>query len=197
MCRILLAIALTCVSDGTTPAADRIVVSSTYENLAADRSFENVPVTFSRIGAEGDFIDGITPMINGKKLPAQVNVLRRAPDGSIRHALVSFLLPQFAADGDLKIGWLNEKPPEPPGFEWGFEQAKFDVKLMLTAEKGETLTSDVGKINDGNWAEKIRMPGITGQCSHDHVISLATDFDSASFPMVDGNDSVNIGKIGQ
>lgn len=157
MCRMLLAIALICVTDGTTSAANEIVVSNTYENLAVDRSLENVPVTFSRIGAEGDFVDGITPMIDGKKLPAQVDVLRRAPDGSIRHALVSFLLPEMAASSAVRIDWLNENPPETPDFQWGFERSDFDVRLVLTTENGETLTSDVGKIIGGNWTISRRI----------------------------------------
>ena len=38
---------------------------------------------------------GVTPVVDGVKLPAQVDVLRKAPDGSVRHALVSFVLPAF------------------------------------------------------------------------------------------------------
>jgi hypothetical protein len=165
MNRVLLAIASICVADGAVPAANQIVVSNTYENLAADRTLANAPVTFSRIGAAGDFVDGITPMIDGKKLPAQVNVLRTAPDGSIRHALVSFLLPKTAAGGELRIDWLNERPPQPPDFQWGFELADFDVRLALTAEDGETLTSDLGKIIGGNWSVSKRV-----RVSHDGTV---------------------------
>ncbi len=76
-----------------------VVVSNTYENLDAKQAVVDKPVTFSRIGIEGDFTKGITPSIDGKKLPAQVNVLRKAPDGSIRHALVTFVID----DGSWKI----------------------------------------------------------------------------------------------
>lgn len=126
------------------PAGGQTVVSNAYENLDAARGLKGVPVTFSRIGAGGDFTKGITPSIGGSKLPAQVNVLRKAPDASIRHALVSFVLPALAAGGKVKIDWLNEAPPPAPAFEWGFDRARFDLKLRLTPAKGTALTSDLG-----------------------------------------------------
>lgn len=70
----------------------QVVVSNRYENLNTQLALTNVPVTFSRIGADGHFTKGITPMIASRKLLAQVNMLRQADDGSIRHALVSLLL---------------------------------------------------------------------------------------------------------
>ena len=141
-CGVVLAglLALACAAHG------QVVVSNTYENLGPKQALADVPVTFSRIGGAGDFTEGITPLIDGKKLPAQVNVLRRNKDGSIRHALVSFVLPKLAAGGKLKIDWLNEKPPKPPAFQWGVRRDKLDLKLVLVAEKGSMLASDVGKI---------------------------------------------------
>ena len=120
---------------------DRPIVTSMYENLDADRGLKSVPVTFSRIGAAGDFTRGITPRIGSKVLPAQMDVLRRAPDGSIRHALVSFTLPSLAAGGKVKIDWLNKKPAAPPAFADPVKGEHFKLKLVLTTQEGKTLTS--------------------------------------------------------
>jgi len=138
-------------------ARGEVVVSNVYENLDAGRDLGPVAVSLSRVGAKGDFTKGITPMIGGRKLPAQVDVLRRAADGSIRHALVSLVLPNVPADGSLKVDWLNEKPPEPPAFTWGFERAKFDVKLLLTTQAGDVLTSDVGRLTDDAFSASRRV----------------------------------------
>jgi len=121
------------------------IVSNTYENLSATRTLVNTPVTFSRIGAAGDFVKGVTPSINGAKLPAQVDVLRKAPDGSIRHALVSFRLPKLAAGGKVTVDWLNEKPADPPALKW-----PDDVKatLVLTPEEGAPVTSVLTMMSD-------------------------------------------------
>lgn len=123
-----------------------VVVSNVYECLNEQRELDEVPVTFSRIGAEGDFVEGITPVVSGEKMPAQVDVLRRADDGSIRHALVSLVLPRLAASERIEIDWLNEKPAQPQPFVWAVDSASLDLKLVLKPEEGATLTSDVGEI---------------------------------------------------
>ena len=141
------------------PAQGRPVVSNVYENLEADRALRNVPVTFSRVGAAGDFTQGITPVIGGKRVAAQVDVLRRAPDGSIRHALVSCVIPRLPAGGTLAVDWRNEAPPAPPPFRWGFDHAALDLHLRLTPESGAPLASDVGRLLAAGWAasERVRV----------------------------------------
>ena len=138
-------------------AGDKPVVSNTYENFDKTNALTNVPVTLSRIGAAGDFTKGITPVIDGLPLPAQVDVLRRADDKSIRHALVSFVLPELPAGGKVKIDWFNAKPQAPEPFKWGFDKANFAAKLILQPEDGEAITSDVGKIMAGGWAASKRV----------------------------------------
>ncbi len=129
-----------------------IVVSNTYENPDSGRALESVPITFSRIGADGDSVDGITPVVDGQKLPAQVDVLRTAPDGSIRHALVSFVLPRLPAGGQVEVQWVNAPPPRPDGFRWALDRAEFDARLVLKTSGGELITSDAGEILGQDWA---------------------------------------------
>ncbi len=156
MYQIASAFALLCAV-GPASLGGNVVVSNLYDNLQTDRTLKNVPVTLSRVGARGDFLDGITPMIGDRKLPAQVDVLRRSDDGSIRHALVSFVLPELAAGGNVKVDWLNERPSDPPPFQWEFDKAKFDARLVLVTEEGEVLTSDVGKAIAGAWSSSQRV----------------------------------------
>jgi hypothetical protein len=59
---------------------ETVVTSDVYENLVTDRDGKNVPVTFSRVGGVGHFTRGVTPVVDGVKLPAQVDVLRKSPD---------------------------------------------------------------------------------------------------------------------
>ena len=127
-----------------------LVVTNVYSNLE-NVALTNVPVTFSRVGADGDFDHGITPRVGGVELPAQVDVLRTAPDGSPRHALVSFVLPSLAANGDVTIEWLNQAPTAPSAFVWGFSQSGFQLKLELAKTAGGTLVSDVGAILGADW----------------------------------------------
>ena len=133
------------------------VVSNVYENLDADKALTNVPVTFSRVAADGHFTKGVMPVIDGLPLPAQVDVLRRGPDKSIRHALVSFVLPKLPAGGKVKIDWLDAKPPVSEPFKWALDKESFAAKLVLTEADGGVLTSDVGRIISGAWKASERV----------------------------------------
>ena len=157
MSRVLPAVMFFCATVAACLAEDQIVVSNTYQNLDTARALVNVPVTFSRIGALGDFVDGITPAIDGDKLPAQVDVLRRAPDGSIRHALVSFVLPALPPAGTVKIDWLNQPAPEPDAFQWAIDRAGFNVALTLEKENGSLLTSDAGRLLGKVWSDSEHL----------------------------------------
>ena len=140
------AVSIVCMLAATGVGAGQVVVSNTYENFDTEKDLVNVPVTFSRIGADGDFTAGITPMIDGVRLRSQVNVLRRAKDGSIRHALVTFVLPKLAAGGKVKIDWLNEKPPGLPMVKRRRDPFGITLKLVLSRAVGGDITSDLGKV---------------------------------------------------
>ena len=58
MCRIAFWTAMFCVAAAVCPAAGRGVVSNTYEDFNVESGLENLPVTFSRVGARGDFTEG-------------------------------------------------------------------------------------------------------------------------------------------
>jgi hypothetical protein len=133
-----------------------LVTTDVYQNLDGPRGY-NVPVTFSRVGGDGDFAQGISPVIDGVAVPAQVDVLRRAPDNSIRHALVSMVLPFVPWGGEMRIEWLNAPPPTPPPFQWGFDPAALTARLVLTTESGESLSSDAGAILGGVWDPSARV----------------------------------------
>ncbi|MEE8458527.1 MAG: hypothetical protein V3S08_01570, partial [Phycisphaerales bacterium] len=135
---------------GTTNA--QVVVTNTYTNLDSITG-TNVPVTLSRVAGDGDFATGITPRVSGVALPAQVDVLRTAPDGSIRHALVSFVIPTVPADGDVSVQWLNATPATPAPFDWsGKYNAPLDLALELDTMLYGQIESDIGLvISTGGW----------------------------------------------
>ena len=134
-------LALVCGARTATAA----VVTNIYDSLDG-KPIAAAPVTLSRIGAPGDFARGVTPRVGGHKLPAQVNVLRRNADGSIRHALVSFVAP---AGENLRVEWLNEGPAGPPPFAKAWGERARDLKLTLAPVEGGTLTSDLGRFFRG------------------------------------------------
>ncbi|MFP5392748.1 MAG: hypothetical protein ACLGI6_14570, partial [Gammaproteobacteria bacterium] len=69
-----------------------------------------VPVTFGQVFAVGHVPTGDTvtgQLANGSALPLQVDVKARHPDGSIRHAIISAVLPQLAASATETIALVK------------------------------------------------------------------------------------------
>jgi len=107
---MLCALAAVCGSRsaaGTTAAAVTIVI---VENTSgAERPAG--PVTFGMIFARGD-VPG-EPALVGRG--AQVDVKRRWPDGSVKHAVLTVALPDLAKGGQVRLalaaGRRNEGPP--------------------------------------------------------------------------------------
>jgi hypothetical protein len=79
-------------SPGTTPA-DTITITN------AGASASNYPAQIGRAFAQGEFSSGNFPQafMSGTALPTQVDVKNRWPDGSLKYALLSFLIPTFSS----------------------------------------------------------------------------------------------------
>lgn len=108
----------------------------------------NYPVTLSMALAKGDVAENVTVRAGGLVLPTQTDVKVRWEDGSVRHALVSFVLPQLAADQtvDLEIlaggpnynsGWVTKEQLLASDFEalmsllYGSLQVNVSARQML------------------------------------------------------------------
>ncbi len=75
----------------------------------------NVPVTFGQVFIQGAFPSGsgLSATYNGQALPVQVNVKATHADGSVRHAVISAILPQLNAGQKLPLA-LTAAAPVPP-----------------------------------------------------------------------------------
>ena len=139
-------------------------VAAFAERLAADRELrrtkhpltvkliewertggESVPVTLSVGCGEGDYPAGrLRPVLGGRALPAQVDVLATWPsDGSIRHALVSLVAPKLPAGGSLTIGFEKAPPTRPPAFRCAIEPGELAIRSEFDVPGGARLVSSV------------------------------------------------------
>jgi hypothetical protein len=116
---------------------------------------QNVPVTLSVGCGEGDYPAGqLTPVLDGKALPAQLDVLATWPkDGSIKHALVNVMLPALAPKQRLVLTFKKEAPTVPGKFVPALDvkdlafRTQFDDKdgaKTTTAIDAETLAQIAG-----------------------------------------------------
>ena len=90
----------------TTPGTTDTTISATgitdvrIENTSATVAQSNVPVTFGQVFAQGNLLatDKLTGRLeDGTVVPLQVDVKATHPDGSVRHAIISAVVPSIAA----------------------------------------------------------------------------------------------------
>ena len=96
----------------------------------------NVPITFGQVFAQGAFpaSSGLSGTYNGVLLPLQVNVKASHPDGSVRHAIVSAVLPQINAGQTLPLVLTSAAAPSPftPAITPGQVLGSLDSTVNLT-----------------------------------------------------------------
>jgi len=85
------------------PAGDEITISDESGLLQINR-----PVSVARPFAQGEITNFAVASINGTDLLTQCDVKNRWPDGSLKFAIVSFVVPSIPANGSVTISFLNQ-----------------------------------------------------------------------------------------
>ena len=95
---------------GTTTAVTGVTTLSIVEKDGVTTN--NYPVTLSLGFKQGDVASHVTVRANGVDLPTQTDVKVRWPDNSVRHAMVSFIIPQLQASQtqsiEIRTGGTNQ-----------------------------------------------------------------------------------------
>ena len=92
---------------GNTPSTNPVknpaaatITKIRFENTSKGVAQTNVPVTFGQVFAPGHLSKDTTltgRLDNGQVLPLQIDVKASHPDGSVRHAIISAIIPSLAA----------------------------------------------------------------------------------------------------
>lgn len=85
---------------------DRPVASVVLHNLSS-APIRDVPVSFGQVFKRGDIAEAL--LVRANEATAQVDITRRHPDGSVRFAVVTLLIPELAAGGDLRAEFYSGK----------------------------------------------------------------------------------------
>ncbi len=111
-CAVLLACYAACTASMAQPGPATGLTTVRLENLGQTAQ-STVPVTFGQVFAAGDLPTGsrlLARTEDGQDVPLQVDIKARHPDGSVRHALLSTILPVLAA-GKTQTLSLQAGPP--------------------------------------------------------------------------------------
>ncbi len=63
----------------------------------------SMPITISHIFREGEVFDAVTLLYKSQPIPTQTDIKARWPDGSIKHALISTIVPELKANSELNL----------------------------------------------------------------------------------------------
>ncbi len=89
------------------PAAMGVVDSM----MVTDRSGTarvNYPLQFARPFVQGEIPDYPQVLVDGMPVATQADVKQRWPDGSVKHGIVSVLVPSIAANGSVALTFRNQ-----------------------------------------------------------------------------------------
>jgi hypothetical protein len=160
----LAAAALLLLFAGTSAAAAQDIVSVVAENHGQDTT--NVPLTFGEVFAQGDLPKGSTlsATADGQPVPLQIDAKATHPDGSLRHGVVTIVVPHLKSGAAATIvlrrgsdavpvaGTIS--PADlPPGFD-----AMVSLKM-----KDRTLTASAKTLLAAGSVEKWLSGGLVGE----------------------------------
>ncbi|MDX5360629.1 MAG: hypothetical protein LPL00_04585, partial [Alphaproteobacteria bacterium] len=106
--------------------------------------------TFGHVFAEGDLRPGdtIVARIGGQELALQVNAKATHPDGSVRHAILSVELPEWASGQTLDVMLAKAQPAAlPPALDASDILASgLDMQVRMDFSDGTSATVDVAQL---------------------------------------------------
>ena len=148
----------------------------------------DVPVTMGLGCGEGDFAVGrLCPLLNGKPLPAQVDVLATWPgDGSIRHALVSLLVPEIGAGERLQLRFAAVAPPEPEPFAVVCPAGALSIEARLEDEDGTPAVSRISQRETRQMAAVLAGEAEAGEMAPRMAGPICYEFEIHDVPLADG-----------
>jgi hypothetical protein len=134
------------------PAGDDVTISD-----ASGSGQTNRPVSISRAFVQGEIPNFAQASINGTALQTQCDVKNRWPDGSLKFAVVSFVVPSITANGSVVVSFSNQVSGNNTGFLARSDMMgagyNFDGQIQLTGAashdiSARALLSAAGSCND-------------------------------------------------
>lgn len=131
---------------------------------------QNYPVQIGRPFRQGEIAAYPQALVNGIPVPTQADIKCRWNDGSVKHAILSFLLPELAADSTLTVSFRNQENPEnAPLTKEQMLQGTFDFDAVMELTNEETLRASARQmLENGDFEYWTEGPIATGVILADH-----------------------------
>jgi Big-like domain-containing protein len=122
------------------PAGDDITISD-----ASGSGQTNRAISVSRAFVQGEIADFAQASVAGTAVLTQCDVKNRWPDGSLKFAIVSFVIPSIPANGSLVVSFSNQTSGNNTGFLAQSDMLggiyNFDGKIQLTGTASHSISA--------------------------------------------------------
>ncbi len=134
---------------GAAHAQAATVVTDSVVSQATQAQY-NVPVTFGQVFKAGDVPGGatLTASLNGQAVPLQVDAKATNPDGSVRHAVLTVMVPSLPGGATLPLTLATGSSPQGQGTPISLSQllaANYDATVALTVD-GKPYSANARKL---------------------------------------------------
>lgn len=137
------------------------------------RSTIDYPVQIGRPFVQGEIPHYPQAVIGGLPTLTQADVKTRWPDGSVKHAVVSFLIPELKANSNVTITFQDQSSGNNNGFldqqNMFSSKFNFDASINLTNDSGISKSASARKmLQDGNFEYWLQGQVLTSVIIADH-----------------------------
>ena len=139
-----------CVLLLSAPCAYATAVVTDNVVSQAKQAQTNVPVTFGQVFKAGDVPDGatLTASINGHPAALQMDAKATNPDGSLRHAVLTVMVPSLPGSATLPLTLATSPSPKGQASPISLSQllaTNYDAQVSLTVH-GKPYTANARKL---------------------------------------------------
>ena len=157
-------------------ASDTVTI---HETSGAAQS--NRPVSIARAFVQGEIPNYAQALIGGTPLLTQCDVKNRWPDGSLKFAVVSLIIPSLPAGGTVTISFSNQSTGNNTGNLVQSDMLSgpynFDAKILQSGASSHTISART-MLTNGSFRYWLQGPIVTAIILEDRTSARSYDFNS-------------------
>jgi hypothetical protein len=168
------------VSNSTTqpppPSGDTLTIYETTGTAQTNRA-----TSISRAFVQGEITNYAQASISGTSILTQCDVKNRWSDGSLKFAIVSFIVPSLPANGSVVISFSNQTSGNNTGYlaqtDMLSSPYNFDAQIQESGTASHAVSART-ILSNGNFRYWLQGPIVTAVILEDRTSGRAYDFNS-------------------
>ncbi len=158
------------------PTSDTVTIHETSGSAQANR-----PVSISRAFVQGEITNFAQASIGGTPVLTQCDVKNRWPDGSLKFAIVSFVISSLPANGSVTVSFSNQATGNNTGFLAASDMLaagyNFDAQIQETGTSSHAISART-MLSNGNFRYWLQGPVVTAVILEDRSTARSYDFNA-------------------